>query len=224
MKKGFTLIEMMVVIGIIAVLAAASIGGYSFATKQAQKARGREIVSNAATALNALFQRQSFWPPTLVKEAQGEHRLSAEAGAVLAVNGLMALSHTVQYGSSGEKIYKLSGLDRCGIVDPWGADVLKRAAENASPSSLYVPSGGTVKDHILYFAIDTDGDGITEASVGGVPVRVRSNAIVWCAGMDGVEAPYPYGENAHASKGGQSRDKGRVSDDIYSWLPRQLEQ
>lgn len=222
MKRGFTLIEMLVVVGIISILSAASIAGFSFATKQAQKARGREIVSNAATALNILFQRQSFWPPILVKEAGGEHRLSAEAGAVLAKNGLMPLSYTTRYGQGGEVLYVLSGLDRCGIVDPWGADVLKRASESASPSSLYVPSGGTVKDHILYFAIDEDGDGITEATVGGVSVKVRSNAIVWSAGMDGVEAPYPY-EGGSGSKGGQARDRGRVSDDIYSWQPWQLE-
>ena len=42
MKKGFTLVEMLVVIGIISVLAAAAIGGFAGATKKAQIARGRE--------------------------------------------------------------------------------------------------------------------------------------------------------------------------------------
>lgn len=226
MKKGFTLIEMMLVIGIIVMLAAATIGGFSFATKQAQKARGREIVANTAEALNVLFQRQSFWPPRLLAEAGSSRQLTAEAAACLAANGLMSLSFTTRLDEYGKKIYILSGLDRCGIVDPWAADVLKRAPETASASGLHVPSGGTVKDHILFFALDEDGDGITTAKVGGEDVRVRANAIVWSCGMDGVEAPYPYSSGAGSgSKGSNSatRDKSRLADDIYSWQPRQLE-
>ena len=59
-----------------------------------------------------------------------------------------------------------------------------------------------MQDHIIYFAVDTDNDGITEADVGGQHVQVRAEAITWCAGADGVLAPYA--------------QRGR-SDDIYSW-------
>lgn len=204
MKRGFTLIEMLVVIGIIATLTAASIGGYSFATKSAQLARGRETVSNAATALNELFHLQNRWPPRLLEAARGQRQLTAEAAACLAVNGLMSLSYTTTE-KDGEKICTLSGLDRCGIVDPWATDALKRAPSGGSGENISVPSGGTVKDHILYFALDEDGDGITEANLGGAQLRIRATAVTWSCGLDGVEAPY------------------RKGDDIYSWNPRQVE-
>ena len=50
-KSGCTLVEMLVVIGIIAVLVGASIGGFSAMTKTAEKAKCQELVSNVATAL-----------------------------------------------------------------------------------------------------------------------------------------------------------------------------
>ena len=54
MKKGFTLIEMLVVIGIIAALIAAAIGSYSGVTRAAEKAKCRELVAQVATALTTL--------------------------------------------------------------------------------------------------------------------------------------------------------------------------
>ena len=69
-------------------------------------------------------------------------------------------------------------------------------------SPMKVPSGGKVQDHIIYYAVDDDGDGFTDATVGGENVKVRASAIAWCAGADGVIAPYA------------SRSR---SDDVYSW-------
>ena len=55
---GFTLIEMLVVMGILAILIGAGMITFSAATKKAQQARAREVVSNVATALEAIYQRE----------------------------------------------------------------------------------------------------------------------------------------------------------------------
>ena len=52
MKKGFTLIEMLVVIGIIAVLLAATLGVYSGATKAAERSRCQELVLSGKTMVD----------------------------------------------------------------------------------------------------------------------------------------------------------------------------
>ena len=56
-RAGFTLIEMLVVIGIITVLIGASLGGYTAMTRSAERAKCQELVANTATALTALFQQ-----------------------------------------------------------------------------------------------------------------------------------------------------------------------
>lgn len=196
-RRGFSLIEMLVVLGILAVLAGAGLGGYSFATRRAEQARVRELVSNVATALNVLYQRQNRWPPSLLSESQGNGRLTARAAACLAVNNLMSLS-----SNNGV----LSGLDRCGIVTPWATAVLKRLSTGDSGLSAKVPSGGTVQDHQLHFAIDDDGDGIVLVRLGSGTRRVRSNAVVWSWGMNGKEDDY------EASMAGRGK-----ADDVFSW-------
>ena len=223
MRKGFSLIEMLVVIGIIAVLIGASIAGFMSAGKTAEAARARELVANTATALGVLLQNKGQWPQRMAAEAQsGDGKLDQNAAAALGYNGYMSLS-----GRKNENgTFTLTGADRFGIIDPWAMAVVKRFQKNGgSPDSIKVPSGGTVEDHTLHFALDLDGDGIVNASVGGTPVDVRANAIVWCCGRDGVMAPYPYAGGG-GSKGDAGANKGNAtghrSDDIYSWHPKQV--
>ena len=198
-RSGFSLVEMLVVIGILAVLIGASIGGYSAMTRRAEAARGRELVSNVATALNILFQRQGHWPKRLLTESQGNGHLTEEASRCLVENGLMSLMR-----DSSTK--KLIGLDRCGIVTPWATTALKRHSLTDDGLSIRVPSGGTVEDHQLRFALDDDGDGIVEVRLATKTVKVRTNAAVWCWGMNGKEDDYD------ASMAGRGH-----ADDIYSW-------
>lgn len=205
MKKGFTLLEMLVVLGIIAILAGASMIGYSKVVRTAQKTKNREIVSNAATSLTQILTRNNgTWPDLLLEKANGgKGRLDKDICQVFITFDMMGLSHEKTRNSDGT--YDLIGKDKCGIVDVDAEKVLKRS-RSASEGSK-VPSGGTVQDHILYFAIDADGDGFTEAEVeGGGKLTIRATAVVWAAGPDGK---VDYGTMAH-------------NDDVYSWTPAQV--
>ena len=63
-RKGFTLVEMLVVMGIIAILSGALLAGFGQITKNAQRTRAQETVSNVATALNMLLQKKGGRPTT----------------------------------------------------------------------------------------------------------------------------------------------------------------
>jgi len=195
-NKGFTLIEMLVVIGIIAVLSGALMIGFGRVTKAAQRAKATELVSQVAQAFVILRQQNhNSWPPGLTAfgglDGQGKGMV-VDVAKIFAGKNLLAIAKD----SAGNP----SGISKFGVVDPWAESVLKRNRD--AKIDTKVPSGGTVQDHIIYFAVDTDSDGITEATVGGQNVLVRAEAIAWCAGADGKIAPYT--------------QRGR-SDDIYSW-------
>ena len=213
-KPAFSLIEMLVVIGIIAVLLGAAIASYTSITRKAARTHATELVSNVSTALNALFQQKNRWPQALVSNAGGGNgQLDDHAAAPLAVNKLLSLTYT-EREEDGRNIRVLSGLDRCGIITPWAAKVVKRASQGSNPLGAKVPpSGRTVRQHILHYALDLDGDGITEANVGGETIRIRTNAAVWCIGAEGGNEgePWPYSVGK------------RKGSDIYSWTDRQVE-
>ena len=199
MKKAFTLVEMLVVIGIIAVLTAATIGGYSKITATAEKTKCRELVSNVAIAMTTYFQRNGAWPSILVKNGKTDGEL--DENVAYALKDYISLN-------ADTNAQKLKGLDKFGIVTPWATEVIKRRGSSAAVTDK-VPSGGSIKDHILHYAIDLDGDGIIEnASVGGEGVSVRATAIVWCCGKDGIIEAYT---------------RGLRKDDIHSWTKGQTQ-
>lgn len=206
-KKGFSLIEMLVVIGIIAVLSGALIVGMDRVRKTAQRSKAQEIVSNTATALGLIFQKEMGWPKLLLNWSGKQ--LEAEPSHVFVRFNMLGLSYDSRsYNASKHSgVIKLIGADRCGIVDPWATAVLKRKTSSTEKDGLdlKVDTGGKVQDHILWFAIDDDGDGITDVRIpNSSPIRVRAPACVWGAGADGKLGKY--GERDKAS-----------ADDVYSW-------
>ena len=194
-RKGFTLIEMLVVIGIIATLMGVMIASVSKFLKSAEKARCQELVSNAATALTALFQKEGAWPRALISNNNSEQGLDRKAALPLAKGGYMTLT----VSSSGTE---LSGFDRFGIVSPWALAVVKSRGTSASESTP-VPGGGTIRDHVLRYAVDLNGDGVIPGvQVGSDTIDIRATAAVWCCGKDGKIEAYA---------------TGLKKDDVYSW-------
>ena len=189
MKKGFTLIEMLVVIGIIAALIAASFGGYSAMIRSAERARATDLVKQVATALSVMYEaNDGTWPLRIARTGETGGELDDMAAYSL-VEGSTKYLNLMHSGG------KLIGNDRFGVLDPWGLTIMKQRGQSATL--------GDVRKHLLWFAVDTDGDGIISgAKVGGEDVNVRATAIVWCAGKDGNMEPY---------------SKGLRRGGIYSW-------
>ena len=194
-KHGFTLIEMLVTMGIIAALVAAAIGGYSAVTRAAEKARAVDLVKQVAVALTTLYEdNDGTWPLLLATVGERGGRLDDRAAYAF-------VSGETKYLTLDHSGGKLTGYDRFGLLDPWGRNIVKNKGRSATLKD--------VQNHMLWFAVDTDGDGIiTEANVGGESINVRATAIVWCAGKDGKILPY---------------SQGLRKDDVYSWSKGQTQ-
>ena len=179
---------MLIVIGIIAILTGAAMTGFRGAVEKAQAAKCQELVHNVSTALVKVFQDNGSWPSRIISAGQGSGEMTAEIGGELARRKALSLNYRlVENEETGEKVYKLVGLDQCGVVSPWAAEVIKRKAANGNVSlNEPVPGGGTIRDHVLRFSVDDDEDGLVKVSYeGGKSVTVRASAAVWCCGRDG---------------------------------------
>lgn len=181
------MVEMLVVMGIIAVLITASIASYNGIVARAQKARAEELVHQVATALEQVMQKEDAWPrPVLAEGAGGNGKMTPAVGGALAKRGALSLTYR-EYDENGAKRVELSGVDKFGVVDPWAGDVIKKRFKTGGLSvGTRVPSGGTIEDHILRFAVDDDYDGkVTVSGEGRAGVTIRGSVAVWGCGRDG---------------------------------------
>ena len=206
-RRGFTLIEMLVVIGIIAILTAAGLAGYSSAIKSAQRARGSELVQNLKVAFGMVLQEEEAWPPPILKEgSRGDGRVTVEVAAWLGKHGYFAFGTLEKPDDKDKSTWRLhvNAMEKLGILTPWGETSAKKLMSKGSVNAnAKVPGGGTIDDHVLRFAVDADYDGITEvktSAAGRGSAKVRASACVWCCGFDG---------------------KFGTKDDIYSWTKEQ---
>ena len=95
-RRGFTLIEVLVVIGIIATLMGVMLASVSTFLKSADKARCKELVANTATALTALYQKEGAWPRALIKGHNGNNMLDEHAALPLAKGKYMTVCHNTR--------------------------------------------------------------------------------------------------------------------------------
>jgi type IV pilus assembly protein PilA len=71
MQKGFTLIELMIVIAIIGILAAIAIPAYQNYTIRSQVTEGLSISDNYKTAIAEYYQNNGAWPTGVAAAAGG---------------------------------------------------------------------------------------------------------------------------------------------------------
>ena len=108
-EKGFTLIELMIVIAIIGILAAIAIPQFSAYRTRSYNSSAQSDVRNIATAQEAYYVDASTYTGTIAT-LTGSTYGYMQSGNVAVSAGADANGYTITgYHSSGDKTYTLSG-------------------------------------------------------------------------------------------------------------------
>lgn len=107
-EKGFTLIELMIVVAIIAILAAFALPAYQDYTKRTRVAEGLTLATSAKIAMVEYFTTQGTWPATNAAAgmaAAADIKGNAVTSVTVASNEITILYNTkVDAGGSNNKV------------------------------------------------------------------------------------------------------------------------
>lgn len=168
-QAGFTLIEMLVVIGIIGILATTLVSSFSAMQTTARQAQAQALAGEVATALTLYLQQHGEWPLALLSQ----NEMDTNACGVL--TGLLDTDTS-----------KDNGLDRYGLLDPWGRAAMKRSTAISATDKLQ--NGSLLLEHRIQYRLDKEYDGFVDA-IDNSPksVTIRASAIAWSRGPDGQD-------------------------------------
>jgi type IV pilus assembly protein PilA len=104
-QKGFTLIELMIVVAIIGILAAVAVPQYQDYTVRAKITEGLNLASSAKSAVGEFYNTRSAWPTTnasagLSDTISSQYVTSVAVGA----SGIITVTYNAASGASGQTI------------------------------------------------------------------------------------------------------------------------
>ncbi len=167
-QKGFTLIELMIVVAIIGILAAIAIPAYQDYTIRAQVSEGLSLASDIKAGVAEYMAQTGDWPLDLVEAGMGSTAvLSDKSGRYVDSLEVANGTITITYGKDANTKIQDLVLAIQPLVNENG-DVVWMCGKSDQPDSTYVNSGGAG-------ATGTDSDtGATDLSDKHMPASCRS--------------------------------------------------
>ena len=138
-QKGFTLIELMIVVAIIGILAAIAIPAYQDYTVRAQVTEGLNLAAAGKTAVAESFASNQVWPATNAAAGLDPIPTHISGKYVVSVTVLAGGQLVILYGNQAAVI---AGLNM--TLTPWTSlnnDVSWQCGDHAMPGGLAIAVG-----------------------------------------------------------------------------------
>lgn len=143
-QKGFTLVELMIVVAIIGILAAIAIPSYQDYTARAQVSEAIQISSSFRTSMSEYYQTRSVWPANLTAVGEttaGKYTFSTEITAGGGAAGTVVITSTMKNtGVSPQVTNETFAISSEDGGKTWQCGQLGAAAASTSLSAKYIPS------------------------------------------------------------------------------------
>jgi type IV pilus assembly protein PilA len=149
MQKGFTLIELMIVVAIIGILAAIALPAYQDYTIRSQVSEGPTLSEGMKIAIADYYANNGVWPANMAAAGFGTNVVSGSyVSSIVNANGVM----TITYGSTKANQKLSSGPATLAIAAAANAngDIAWVCGGSPVPSGFTVAgSGGTYGGNML---------------------------------------------------------------------------
>jgi len=143
LQKGFTLIELMIVVAIIGILAAIAIPAYQDYTIRTQVSEGLTLASDVKAGVAEYAAQTGLWPVNLAEAGLGSAAAAADKSGryVLSIDVLDAGTIQIVYGRDANSRIQNAQLAIQPYVNDNG-DVVWRCGAADAPLNVFANSGG----------------------------------------------------------------------------------
>jgi type IV pilus assembly protein PilA len=155
LQKGFTLIELMIVVAIIGILAAIAIPAYQDYTIRAQVSEGLTLASDVKAGVAEYAAQTGDWPLDLQEAGLGSAVLGDKAGRYVESIDVNTGTIVIVYGKDANS--KIDGQTLA--IQPYtndNGDVVWQCGLSNPPAGSYVNSGAAAGTGIDSVAVATD--------------------------------------------------------------------
>ena len=184
-RAGFTMIELLVVIVILGVLTAATMGGFTHFIESAHKKNAADICEQIKVAWTNYHREVGFWPEEYKISSANVKQMDPDMCLVIGKAGFLDVIYIDKDGDDQTQRGLKKNKDKeaelkVGMLSPLGTKLFKAGRR-----------GKDVEQYLYQFVLDVNEDGIVDGS-DGLPSKlqvaggkVRGDAAVWCWAKDG---------------------------------------